>query len=271
MMSTEVSQLADATPQIDTLGPPCVRSFRDVNDPFFLKGYQLAWRNEGSVAIYHFDPTTSPSVRETTRRKEHQTQRYPCGVLNCTLSFDSLADCDAHYEESHIFQCFECFTILPTAKLLDLHLEEAHDSFFAAAVERGKAKFSCLVCDEAFDSIQNRKNHLVAIHRYPKWFRFVPEAHDDALDKKKHSWIINHSKSNKLKKMDKEPDSEKQMRRERQNQKRSKIPCKFFSSRGGCWRGGNCIFLHTTSVEELTDHLATLTVPETISFGRKRR
>ena len=197
--------------------------------------------------------------------------RYPCGVLGCTLAFDSLADCDAHYEESHIFQCFECFAILPSEKLLDLHLQEAHDSFFAAAVERGKAKFSCLVCDEEFDSIQNRHTHLMAIHRYPKWFRFVPKAHDGALDKKKHIWILNHSKSKKGDKMDKEPDSEKQNRRQRQNQKRSTIPCKFYATQGGCWRGGNCIFLHTTSVEAVADQLATLTVPETISFGRKRR
>jgi hypothetical protein len=169
------------------------------------------------------------------------------------------------------FQCFECFSILPSEKLLDLHLQEAHDSFFAAAVERGRAKFACLVCDEEFDSIQNRKNHLGVIHRYPKWFRFVPKAHNDVLDKKKHKWIINRSRSNKLGKIDKEPDSDKQMRRRRQNQKRSKIPCKFYSSAGGCWRGEKCIFLHTTSVDELTDQLATLTVPERISFGRKRR
>jgi hypothetical protein len=119
-------------------------------------------------------------------------------------------------------------------------------------------------------------------HQYPKWFRFVPRTTTtEELDLKKHKWITNHSKSKKEDSMDDEPSTctEKQQRREHQKQKRASIPCKFFSSKGGCWRGSKCMFLHATiattpaatTVDSLADQLSTLSVPDTISFGRKRR
>lgn len=34
------------------------------------------------------------------------------------------------------FECTECHASLPTARLLELHVSELHDSFFAAQAER---------------------------------------------------------------------------------------------------------------------------------------
>jgi hypothetical protein len=273
-MSRQVSPPAKTAQDDARSDPSCSRDRRDVNDSFFHKGYQLVWRDQGSVAIYYFDDANSTPARALSRQEgetSHKPQ-YPCGVIGCSLVFDSFVDCDAHYEESHIFQCRECHAILPSDRLLDLHLQEAHDSFFAAAVDRGRAKYACLVCYQEFGSVQDRLAHLMECHRYPKWFRFIPKAlfNEEVVQQKKHKWTKNHSKCKKENQMEEEPDLEKRKRRERQKQKRSTIPCKFFASKGGCWRGDKCVFLHTTSMEVLTDQLATMTVPDKISFGRKR-
>ena len=269
---------AIAEPESDKQDPRCSRNRLDINDPFFLKGYQLSCKNEGFVAVHYID--SSDTVEFKWKKRETRSLfQYQCGVAGCTLAFASLSDSDAHYEESHIFQCRECYAILPSDRLLDLHLDEAHDSFFAAAVERGRARYSCLVCKEKFDSNQERHVHLMKDHQYPKWFRFVPRTTTtEELDKKRHKWMTNHSKSRKSGTMDEEQNKEKHQRRERQKQKRASIPCKFYSSEGGCWRGSKCMFLHDSSttttatpLDSLADQMATLSVPDKISFGRKRR
>ena len=66
-------------------------------------------------------------------------------------------------------ECNSCRAILPTAHLLDLHIAEVHDSFFAAQAARCLPVYACLVesCDRKFCSIQERKQHLVDFHKFP--------------------------------------------------------------------------------------------------------
>lgn len=279
MSSLVTSLTAIAESENDKLDPRCSRRRLDINDSFFLKGYELSCKNEGFLAVWYLDSTDIIECKKKKRDTHRHSDYYQCGVTGCTHAFESLSDCDAHYEESHIFQCRECYAILPSDRLLDLHLEEAHDSFFAASVERGRARYACLVCKEEFDSDRERHVHLMKYHKYPKWFRFVPRTSaTEESDKKKHKWITNHSKSRKGDTMDDETNTEKQQRRERQKQKRASIRCKFYDSKGGCWRGSNCMFLHdnttTTTqapLDSLADQMAILSVPDKISFGRKRR
>lgn len=310
---------SSTSPAIKDYDPVCSRGRRDLNDPFFLKGYQLAWRGDdgASLAIYYVqndqqgsqenleDETdgsmmmVSNNQHETTLDEDlgyDQPPSYPCGVLGCSLEFPSIAACEEHYENRHIFQCRECHAILPTDRLLDLHLQEAHDNaFFLASVERGTQGYECLVCTDAtFPSIQERLAHLMTEHGYPKWFRFVPQARpvDETIKKKKDKWIKNHEQSSKPaaiivaeeSKMDTSQHDEElfqkkhEQRRERQKQKRAKVPCKFFG-KGGCWRSEKCMFLHCSNstdanMDALAEDMATkvkVTVPDNISFGRKRR
>lgn len=302
------------------------RGGRDIHDPFFLKGYQLSWRDEGSVVIYCIEEgeggSTLQPVAETTSDMvnfattiEDKERCYPCndennsiaegkkifcGFPGCPLFFNSFTECDSHYEESHMFLCDECDCILPSERLLDLHLQEAHDNFFATALERHQAQFQCLVCSESFSSKKKRQNHLMERHKYPKWFRFTSNAAvDGSTWKKKQKWLQRHDPS-QIKQVDSEMDTDvctnsiedntltsvspqthkqehRAKRRERQSQQRATIPCKFFMTKGGCWRGSKCMFLHSskaTTVDELSAQLkkkATVTVPDKISFGRRRR
>jgi hypothetical protein len=69
-------------------------------------------------------------------------------------------------------ECTLCRALLPTAHLLDLHLSEVHDSFFAAQAARKMPVYCCLVesCEKKFSSIEQRKQHLMDFHKFPKGY-----------------------------------------------------------------------------------------------------
>ena len=46
---------------------------------------------------------------------------------------------------SHSFHCSVCRASLPSGHLLDLHMAEAHDSFFAAQAAKKMRVYRCLV------------------------------------------------------------------------------------------------------------------------------
>lgn len=62
--------------------------------------------------------------------------RVRCNIPNCNQEFDTLFVYESHYNSLHRFLCAQCSKNLPSAHLLDLHLSETHDSFFAVQAER---------------------------------------------------------------------------------------------------------------------------------------
>jgi len=70
------------------------------------------------------------------------------------------------------YECTLCRALLPTAHLLDLHLSEVHDSYFAAQAARKMPIYACLVesCEKKFASIEQRKQHLMDYHKFPKGY-----------------------------------------------------------------------------------------------------
>ncbi|CAM9431648.1 unnamed protein product [Ectocarpus sp. 6 AP-2014] len=104
----------------------------------------------------------------------HEDQhQFECMFQDCTATFSSLKRHEEHYETSHRHRCFTCGRSFPTHRLLDLHLSEAHDSFFRAMAER-RPMYACLVegCPEVFESSGKRHEHLVEAHLYPESFDF---------------------------------------------------------------------------------------------------
>lgn len=59
-----------------------------------------------------------------------------CQILNCKATFDTVFAYDNHYNAQHRYRCSCCQKQLPSAHLLDLHLMEKHDSYFAVQAER---------------------------------------------------------------------------------------------------------------------------------------
>ncbi|KAH8272946.1 hypothetical protein KR018_011919 [Drosophila ironensis] len=80
------------------------------------------------------------------------------------------------------YSCATCRKTLPTAHLLDLHITEQHDFYFAASVERGdRPMFACFLeeCTEKFQSPGKRRDHCISVHKFPGNYRFdqVKEKH----------------------------------------------------------------------------------------------
>ena len=92
---------------------------------------------------------------------------------------------------------------------------------------------------------------------------------------------------------------QQQQRKERKKELNKNIPCRFYNSKSGCWRGKNCMFLHSkiqndnedrdkiqhdikhnnhmdicTEIDILANEMntkANISIPDNISFGRRRR
>jgi hypothetical protein len=75
---------------------------------------------------------------------EDDPSSFPCQVDGCAEIMTSLLDFEAHYEMKHRNKCEECSAVFPTARLLDMHIEEHHDSYFRARAER-EPMYRCLV------------------------------------------------------------------------------------------------------------------------------
>lgn len=82
----------------------------------------------------------------------------------------SVADYETHVARFHTNVCSVCRRLLPTPHFLSLHIEECHDSFFAARAARGDRCYRCFAanCGRAFRHPDKRKRHLVDKHGYPE-------------------------------------------------------------------------------------------------------
>lgn len=101
---------------------------------------------------------------------------FSCHIAGCSALFQTLTEYEHHYNSLHRHVCCTCRRSLPSARLLDLHLQEWHDSLFAVLALK-QDMFQCLVegCGQKFRTIKTRKDHLINLHKYPPDFRFNKE------------------------------------------------------------------------------------------------
>jgi len=95
------------------------------------------------------------------------TMRCHCGaVLSGALAFE------AHHAAHHAHQCASCARSFSSSRLLALHVQEAHDAFFAAKVARNEKVFECIAggCAQRFSTRKARRQHLIDKHAYPEDF-----------------------------------------------------------------------------------------------------
>ncbi|RKO87710.1 hypothetical protein BDK51DRAFT_20726, partial [Blyttiomyces helicus] len=103
--------------------------------------------------------------------------------ISCTLSpscslldpFETAAAYEAHYAEMHQNVCATCRRVLPTSRLLDLHLSECHDSFFSVLADRqNMVCYECFVetCSKKCATPRKRNRHLIHRHKFPSDFDF---------------------------------------------------------------------------------------------------
>lgn len=98
---------------------------------------------------------------------------FSCQAPGCSQTFSQLLDSETHYNAVHKHCCSVCKKSLPSSHLLELHIQEAHDSFFSVLSER-KASYQCFLptCGSLSWNPQDRHDHAVSVHKFPPDFRF---------------------------------------------------------------------------------------------------
>lgn len=136
-------------------------------DPFFDEGNRECF---SSVQTVEEDIDLLLDDIDALRIKE-----FPCEVKGCQLKFRNPLQFNRHYDMVHRFKCQHCTRNFPSNFLLSMHVQENHDSYFKAQLEKGVHVYRCLLesCTEQFTDLKTRQNHFVSAHKYPSDFRFA--------------------------------------------------------------------------------------------------
>ncbi|KAG7513162.1 zinc finger protein 511 [Solea senegalensis] len=112
-------------------------------------------------------------VSEAEDKSTPSISQFACHISGCSAVFSVLEEYEHHYNSLHRHVCCSCRRSLPSARLLDVHIQEWHDSLFTILAQT-QDMYQCLVegCGQKFRTNKDRKDHLVMIHKYPPDFRF---------------------------------------------------------------------------------------------------
>ncbi|XP_017879136.1 zinc finger protein 511 [Ceratina calcarata] len=141
---------------------------RPINDPFFEESYN-------TCKIFQRKGITVEDDEELC----HEVMReFPCYVTGCKAIFQTLLDFEMHYNSNHRYVCAECKKSLPNPRLLDIHIQESHDSFFQV-LSMKQPMYQCYVseCDLKFNNPVERRSHCINVHKFSKNFRFDNAPH----------------------------------------------------------------------------------------------
>ena len=97
-----------------------------IKQPFATTGSHAA---AGGAAVA---PTVLAAPEEGTRT------RFECAQTGCRYAALDAFGLEAHYASAHAHVCDTCRRILPTSRLLEMHVLETHDVLFKLMAEREK-------------------------------------------------------------------------------------------------------------------------------------
>ncbi|XP_050353027.1 protein lethal(2)k10201 isoform X2 [Nymphalis io] len=138
-----------------------------------LKSYGLGRRRLDDVLFNDTPPSRLGIYDDDDEDLCHTMVQTTCTVPGCHFTVTTLLDYENHYNSSHRYKCSQCKKVLPSPHLLDLHIQERHDSFFAVMAVK-KPSYSCYIeeCKEKFMNAEDRLSHCIKTHKLPKDFRF---------------------------------------------------------------------------------------------------
>ncbi|XP_033220501.1 zinc finger protein 511 [Belonocnema kinseyi] len=119
--------------------------------------------------------------RENNRQSEELSFLEISDKFSCNLTnFGDFEEPRHNYSDSYV--CSECNVSKSNARLLDIHVQEVHDSFFKILAER-QPMYECYVsdCDIKFKSPSERGEHCISEHNYSKNCRFEDKKHITGL------------------------------------------------------------------------------------------
>jgi len=101
---------------------------------------------------------------------------FQCEVAGCGQWLGSILEQEIHYNTSHQHSCSICGAQLVSFHILQLHLEEQHDSLFQLRATR-QDMYHCFLepCKELFANAAARHQHCVTKHCFPADFCYSPQ------------------------------------------------------------------------------------------------
>lgn len=145
---------------------------REPDDEFFHEGNLFSHLASSSKLL-------SSAEKEDLVWSDEDSRTFACQVASCRETFADLSSYESHYHSRHRNVCVSCKKVLPTSYLLDVHISEEHDPVFALRAHN--RVYRCLIesCTETFSDANQRKDHLIHIHKYPSSFRFGRESSNE--------------------------------------------------------------------------------------------
>ncbi|XP_014206673.1 zinc finger protein 511 [Copidosoma floridanum] len=134
---------------------------RPLDDPFFENSHKYCKVLERKGV----------TIEDDERLCHEMMGEFTCNACNAT--FQNLLDYELHYHNCHHYVCAKCNKWRPTARLLDIHVQETHDNFFQVLAER-QPMYQCFVseCEEKFKDPAERRKHCLEVHEFPKNYRY---------------------------------------------------------------------------------------------------
>ena len=253
----------------------------DENDPFFDEG------NEGRPINMPCLPVVPLlDLKGSMEDDDEASNSIACPYAHCSARFNNVQSYDLHINMTHMYRCSECGMDFVSERLLDMHMSEIHDSYFAV-LSKKLASYQCVVegCPEMFWSNKDRRKHLLSVHNFPWTYDFHEPAKFRRIRKQKvkRDSLKHKAEAAKCKTlMDRNEDT---MDIEPHTRKHSHINGGTIENENGgevsiaqeCEEGSK-LDKHFTSSESdhvIQDLSASFTkvrlVPDNISFGRRRR
>ncbi|XP_053306610.1 zinc finger protein 511 [Spea bombifrons] len=148
---------------------------RDEADTFTARrvrfGREHEFFEDGDIHRHLYLQGVLTSIREVEEKPK--VSEFRCQTPGCSQLFGTLESYERHYNALHRNVCSACKRSFPSARLLDIHILEWHDSLFQVMAEKTNM-YQCLVegCAEKFKTGNERRDHLIETHLYPPDFRF---------------------------------------------------------------------------------------------------
>lgn len=126
----------------------------DENDDFFVEGNIERYSKLKLIA------QVQGEEEDAVEPLDWGLNSIECTHQGCGALFSSIVAYTAHYK-SHACQCSTCSNTYPNLRLLDIHQEETHSSYFSAQSRRNPC-YVCLVegCSDVFWTAELRDWHL---------------------------------------------------------------------------------------------------------------
>uniref|UniRef100_A0A8B9KSE9 Zinc finger protein 511 n=1 Tax=Astyanax mexicanus TaxID=7994 RepID=A0A8B9KSE9_ASTMX len=128
---------------------------------------------DGDVHRHLYLQDLVTTLQATDEPQAPHVSEFRCHITSCKQLFDTLEGYEHHYNSLHRHVCSNCKRSFPSNHLLDIHIQEWHDSLFQVMAEK-QCMYRCLVegCGLKFQTSKERKDHLIRVHSYPSDFRF---------------------------------------------------------------------------------------------------